>query len=278
MNGSLIARYIYDTWGNTLSIVDASGNEITNSTALPVQNQFRYRGYYYDNESGLYYLQSRYYDPVTCRFVNADGQVSGVGGTLLGYNLFAYCFNNPVNINDNEGEWPQWAKEITSRLVHTAKFMAGTVMAFAKSIKGSLGGGVGIGINASAKINGVDIAVGASYTITDSVTYSKGSFSSKNSTALKAEVSFLGIINHSKSRAMEYSYSNSKCNCNPWKDSFKKKSECVANIDTKENDDMLGVSIGAYFGIGFEASVGIDLKTLNDELHIVFHESLNYGK
>ena len=141
-DGSLIARYTYDTWGNTLSIVDASGNEITSSTALPVQNPFRYRGYYFDSESGLYYLQSRYYDPVTCRFV------------------------------------------------HTAKFMAGTVMAFAKSIKGSLGGGVGIGINASAKINGVDIAVGASYTITDSVTYSKGSFSSKNSTALKAEVSF----------------------------------------------------------------------------------------
>ena len=106
LNGSLIARYKYDAWGNTLSIVDADGNEITSSTALPVQNPFRYRGYYYDSESGLYYLQSRYYDPVTCRFVSADSQISGVGGEILGYNLYAYCQNDPINMGDESGQWP----------------------------------------------------------------------------------------------------------------------------------------------------------------------------
>ena len=110
-DGSLIARYTYDTWGNTLSIVDASGNEITSSTALPVQNPFRYRGYYYDSESGLYYLQSRYYDPVTCRFVSADGYIS-TGRGLLGYNMFAYCNNNPVMNNDSYGDFP-WLAVIT---------------------------------------------------------------------------------------------------------------------------------------------------------------------
>lgn len=102
LNGSLIARYTYDTWGNTLSIVDASGNEITSSTALPVQNPFRYRGYYYDSESGLYYLRSRYYDPVTCRFLNGDS-VSDTNASVIGYNMFVYCSNNPINGFDPNG-------------------------------------------------------------------------------------------------------------------------------------------------------------------------------
>lgn len=101
-DGSLIARYTYDTWGNTISIVDASGNEITSSTALPVQNPFRYRGYYFDSESGLYYLQSRYYDPVTCRFVNADSLVDANSG-IIGNNLYIYAANNPVNNSDPTG-------------------------------------------------------------------------------------------------------------------------------------------------------------------------------
>ncbi len=101
LNGSLIARYTYDTWGNTLSIVDASGNEITSSTALPVQNPFRYRGYYYDSESGLYYLQSRYYDPKVGRFLNSDSLLDT--RNILGYNLFVYCGNNPANLADPTG-------------------------------------------------------------------------------------------------------------------------------------------------------------------------------
>lgn len=55
----------------------------------------------------MYYLQSRYYDPEIGRFINADGQISGVGGDFLGYNQFAYCFNNPVNLEDSSGNWPK---------------------------------------------------------------------------------------------------------------------------------------------------------------------------
>ncbi|MGN1444176.1 MAG: polymorphic toxin-type HINT domain-containing protein [Acutalibacteraceae bacterium] len=109
-DGTVYARYIYDSWGNVLHILDADGNEVTSLNTLAVQNPFRYRGYYYDSESGLYYLQSRYYDPVTGRFLNADGQLAGVGGEVNGYNLYAYCFNNPVNASDSEGEWPNWRK------------------------------------------------------------------------------------------------------------------------------------------------------------------------
>ncbi len=63
-------------------------------------NPFRYRGYYLDTETNLYYLQSRYYDSYVGRFINADGQLNG---GLLGYNLFAYCENNPVMRTDPYG-------------------------------------------------------------------------------------------------------------------------------------------------------------------------------
>ena len=69
---------------------------------VAVNNPFRYRGYYYDTETGLYYLQSRYYNPEWGRFLNADDYVNP-NGDLLGFNMFAYCGNNPVNRNDDGG-------------------------------------------------------------------------------------------------------------------------------------------------------------------------------
>ena len=78
--------------------------DITNTGNFAIVNPFRYRGYYYDTESGLYYLQSRYYDPTTGRFVNADSfEYLGASGDIIGYNLFAYCENNPVKMFDSKG-------------------------------------------------------------------------------------------------------------------------------------------------------------------------------
>lgn len=104
-NGSLYARYVYDTWGNTLHILDANGAEITNKSSLAVQNPFRYRGYYFDGESGLYYLQSRYYDPVTGRFISADCQLN-IGYAISGSNVYSYCYNNPIILVDSFGTRP----------------------------------------------------------------------------------------------------------------------------------------------------------------------------
>ena len=67
-------------------------------------NPLRYRGYYYDRETEFYYLNSRYYDPKTGRFINADSYVS-TGQGIMGYNMFAYCGNNPVNRSDTEGRF-----------------------------------------------------------------------------------------------------------------------------------------------------------------------------
>ncbi|MBQ9130893.1 MAG: RHS repeat-associated core domain-containing protein [Clostridia bacterium] len=88
-NGVTVVEYKYDAWGNVLSV---SGSM---ASTLGATNPFRYRGYYYDTESGWYYLNSRYYDPQVGRFLNADGIV-GANGGIMGYNMFAYCSNNPV--------------------------------------------------------------------------------------------------------------------------------------------------------------------------------------
>ena len=99
-DNSLVAEYIYSGYGEILSIKDASGNEITDQNHIANVNPIRYRGYYYDAETGFYYLRSRYYDPITCRFISPDSQLNG---GLLGYNLFAYCENNPIGRVDANG-------------------------------------------------------------------------------------------------------------------------------------------------------------------------------
>lgn len=89
--GTKVLSYTYDAWGNkTTTVHNSSG---TNSYAQ--YNAITYRGYYYDAETGFYYLQSRYYDPINGRFINADSYAS-TGQGILGYNMFAYCRNNPV--------------------------------------------------------------------------------------------------------------------------------------------------------------------------------------
>ena len=105
-NPILIARYTYDAWGNLLSVTNSNGAPITSTSSIAIRNPFRYRGYHYDTDTGFYYLQSRYYDPAVGRFINADAFAS-TGQGLLGYNMFVYCGNNPVNRADPWGYAPR---------------------------------------------------------------------------------------------------------------------------------------------------------------------------
>ena len=93
--GTQVTSYIYDAWGN---ITRTGGPD----TGLAQWNPLRYRGYVYDTETRLYYLQSRYYNPKVGRFINADGYVATGQGVLSG-NMFAYCRNNPVILIDPSG-------------------------------------------------------------------------------------------------------------------------------------------------------------------------------
>ena len=91
-----MVTYTYDAWGNPLTQTGSL------SSTLGTHNPLRYRGYVYDTDTGLYYLLSRYYDPQMGRFINADALVSTAQG-LAGYNMFAYCGNNPVIRKDATG-------------------------------------------------------------------------------------------------------------------------------------------------------------------------------
>ena len=97
-SGEIVTTYAYDAWG---SIVSQTG---TLSSTVGEANPFRYRGYYLDSETGLYYLQSRYYDPTVGRFLNADDvNYLDVDRLALDNNLYAYCENDPVQCDDVSG-------------------------------------------------------------------------------------------------------------------------------------------------------------------------------
>ena len=95
-SGQKVGEYVYDAWGNILY----------KSGSMADINPFRYRGYYYDVETGFYYLQTRYYDPTICRFINADNYelVADLASSMQ-LNMYAYCGNNPIMYTDPTGEF-----------------------------------------------------------------------------------------------------------------------------------------------------------------------------
>lgn len=97
-NGTLVVEYRYDAWGRKLSTTGSL------AATLGKHNPFRYRGYVYDEETELYYLRSRYYNPETERFLNVD-KFGGTKGKLISHNAFAYCNNAPVENKDSNGQW-----------------------------------------------------------------------------------------------------------------------------------------------------------------------------
>ncbi len=105
-NGNPVVQYNYDSWGNH-KVVDVNGNEITDSTHMGNLNPFRYRGYYYDTETGFYFLKSRYYDPEVCRFISLDNVFFANNFRINGLNLYMYCIDNPVMYVDTIGFYPR---------------------------------------------------------------------------------------------------------------------------------------------------------------------------
>ena len=93
-DGTIIANYYYDSWGKLA--------EITGDTEIAELNPIRYRSYYYDSETEWYYLNTRYYSPELCRFINGDSKIHD---DLLGNNLYSYCGNNPITRIDEQGKF-----------------------------------------------------------------------------------------------------------------------------------------------------------------------------
>ena len=155
--GDLQCKYNYDAWGNHR--IGNARNELIYDSAtgviatgyenhISILNPIRYRGYYYDTETGLYYLQSRYYDATLCRFLNRDNVNYLEPESINGLNLHCYCHNNPIMYVDPNGHMPKWAAWLISGVA-----IVGGIVLCAAGVGGILGG-VLIGAGAGSLING----------------------------------------------------------------------------------------------------------------------------
>ena len=134
-----MVRYEYDAWG-VCKVCDADGKVVANSDSVDA-NPFRYRGYYYDVDTGLYYLPARYYDPTTGRFISADDIEYADPETINGLNLYAYCGNNPVmNIDPTGHDFWSWLLGIF--IVVAAVALTVFTAGIAAPISAALGGGM----------------------------------------------------------------------------------------------------------------------------------------
>ncbi len=112
--GTIQARYVYDAWGNH-KVLNADGTEDTNMLSIGNINPIRYRGYFYDVETKLYYLKARYYDPEVGRFISVDDTIYLAPDTLNGLNLYAYCGDNPIMRTDHNGtSWESFKRKVKS--------------------------------------------------------------------------------------------------------------------------------------------------------------------
>ena len=185
-NGTATTTYYYITnlQGDVMYLVDANGNEvaaydydpygkiISATGSMAEVNPLRYRGYYYDTETGFYYLQSRYYDPEICRFVSADASdvILAAPYEFWDKNLFAYCDNDPIQRADNGGAF--WHIIVGAVVGAAAQYISDVATSlsegksFAESIKptstwadygaAALSGALaatGVGIGASVALN-----------------------------------------------------------------------------------------------------------------------------
>ncbi len=105
--GTKLVSYAYGDFGEVTETIA----DIDEARLAAKVNPFKFKGYFFDNETGFYYLKSRYYSPELRRFISADGEIGQVGDTMV-MNLFAYCRNNPINLSDGGGNWPSWATKL----------------------------------------------------------------------------------------------------------------------------------------------------------------------
>ena len=129
-NGASVVNYFYDSWGNMLNITGSM------AASLGKDNPYRFKGYYYDEETGMYYLKSRYYQPEICRFISADSYAS-TGQGILGHNVYCYCGNNPVNAMDPDGKLFKNIKNAMKALTNKVKSAYSMAKRFVKNTFGA---------------------------------------------------------------------------------------------------------------------------------------------
>ena len=153
--GNVVVNYTYNAWGEH-KVLNPDGTENTAADFIGNLNPFRYRSYYYDTETGLYYLKTRYYDPETGRFLNADDISYLDPHTINGLNLYAYCGNNPVMHVDPNGT-NFWKNLFGVFLVIT---LVSIIVASAIITGGSSLIAIGVGFGVGASVNLISQGIG----------------------------------------------------------------------------------------------------------------------
>ena len=261
-SGNAVVSYLYDAWGAPISITGPM------ASTLGVQNPIRYRGYYYDTETGLYYINSRYYDPVVGRFINADGYVS-TGQGLLGHNMFVYCGNNPVNNMDSTGRfWGKvgdWFKKAGDSV---SKFVNKVVNCVSQSFSAKVEVGSGFGYTkkngiANTTVEAIGIGTEWGYDCKSKATYSRD----KSSAAIKVEViEDVGVGADVTYSAPTSATEGKGLMMNPeaeWEGkigAYAFNEGLAIQINPGDQDIELAFGLGAYFilGGGFEVSFNIN--------------------
>lgn len=150
--GSIEATYVYDAYGR-VKVINSIGEEDTNIEFIGNINPFRYRGYYFDIETGLYYLNSRYYDPELGRFISPDTMEYLSPNNINGLNLYCYCNNNPINKYDSTGHFGIWA---IIGIVWAAILLGGGAQLASNALAGETGSDLWRGVAGSALGSGVN--------------------------------------------------------------------------------------------------------------------------
>lgn len=151
---TIVALYHYDAWGNHVAINPSDQQE-----DIANLNPIRYKGYYFDKETNLYYLKARYYDPSVGQFISPDDYSFLDINNISGYDLYAYCKNNPIMFRDKNGHLPEWLGWIISGLT------IGAGIALTATGYGGIIGGILIGAGAGSIIGGYSSKVsGGSFT------------------------------------------------------------------------------------------------------------------
>ena len=280
-----VVSYEYDSWGKVLSIKDNQGNEITDSTNIGIINPFRYRGYYYDTETELYYLNSRYYNPEWGRFINADG-IIGQSQKQLSYNLYLYVSNNPINYGDLTGMWGISFKSILQAITHLIdplgsarkikrnstqlkreeqeyKALKEVTKRTAKAVVDNFVGEIGVGTGVDLKIVG-NMSTGTYQDVT--LSYKKGKISSNIVQSSGATVWGIGP---STGKIREYPIAENSCGYgfSPYDPYVMRCPEAhdtgvsFGNEVTDASDNLfIGINVGFHFVVGFHIKIGWEIE------------------
>ena len=242
---NLIGEYVYDAWGNcTIEATGADNIEIMET------NPFRYRGYYWDKELNFYYLQTRYYDPQTGRFINADNVGYGVinFNKINALNLYSYCINNPINYKDPTGEdWKSFWKKVGNFFNKVVDTIDAVIMTF------SIEGGVGMGFSLEGTVGPVSLYGGGH----GNLFYFKAGGDEDYPFGTEREVGFGGNVG-----AFTFGLNFSE--------EYEPYGGEGFESSTNEPKAFLGVGAGFYLVVGFEFSMGWDLIELKDRLRRIW--------